>query len=90
MINQYDLETNTKIFGVMILGIKMASDPLFVLVILSMAFVAIVLLTGIGGFGRGGEFNKKYANKIMRLRIVAQFVAVVLILAFVYFSGAGK
>ena len=47
-------------------GIKMASDPLFVLVILSMAVVAIVLLTGIGGFGRGGEFNKKYANKIMR------------------------
>ena len=40
----------------------MASDPLFVLVILSMAVVAIVLLTGIGGFGRGGEFNKKYAG----------------------------
>ena len=89
-MNLYDLETNTNIFGVIILGIKMASDPLFVLVILSMAVVAIVLLTGIGGFGRGGEFNKKYANKIMRLRIVAQFVAVVLILAFVYFSGAGN
>ncbi len=55
-----------------------------------MAVVAIVLLTGIGGFGRGGEFNKKYANKIMRLRIVAQFFAVILILAFVYFSGTGN
>ena len=68
----------------------MASVPLFVLVILSMAIVAIVLLTGIGGFGRGGEFNKKYANKIMRLRIVAQFFAVILILAFVYFSESGS
>ena len=68
----------------------MASDPLFVLVILSMAIVAIVLLTGIGGFVRGGEFNKKYANKIMRLRIVAQFFAVILILAFVYFSESGS
>ena len=68
----------------------MASDPLFVLVILSMAIVAIVLLTGIGGFGRGGEFNKKYANKIMRLRIVEQFFAVILILAFVYFSESGS
>ena len=68
----------------------MASDPLFVLVILSMAIVAIVLLTGIGGFGRGGEFNKKYANKIMRLRIVAQLFAVILILAFVYFSESGS
>ena len=79
-----------RMFGVTISGIKMASDPLFVLVILSMAVVAIVLLTGIGGFGRGGEFNKKYANKIMRLRIVAQFFAVILILAFVYFSGSGN
>ena len=68
----------------------MSQDPLFILVILSMAAVLIVLMIGIGGFGRGGEFNKKYANKIMRLRIVAQFVAVVLILAFVYFSGAGN
>ena len=77
-------------FDVKLSGKKMASDPLFVLVILSIAVVAIVLLTGIGGFGKGGEFNKKYANKIMRLRIAAQFFAVILILAFVYFSGAGN
>ncbi len=64
----------------------MFSDPLFLLVIISMAVVAIILLIGIGGFGRGGEFNKKYANKLMRMRIMAQFVAVILILIFVYFA----
>ena len=64
----------------------MFSDPLFLLVIISMAVVAIILLIGIGGFGRGGEFNKKYANKLMRMRIMAQFVAVILILIFVYFT----
>ncbi len=64
----------------------MFSDPLFLLVIVSMAVVAIILLIGIGGFGRGGEFNKKYANKLMRMRIMAQFVAVILILIFVYFA----
>ena len=64
----------------------MFSDPLFLLVIVSMAVVAIILLIGIGGFGRGGEFNKKYANKLMRMRIMAQFVAVILILVFVYFA----
>lgn len=64
----------------------MFNDPLFILVVLSMAAVAIILLIGIGGFGRGGEFNRKHANKIMRMRIAAQFVAVVLILVFVYFS----
>ena len=66
----------------------MFSDPLFLLVIVSMAVVAIILLIGIGGFGRGGEFNKKYANKLMRMRIMAQFVAVILILVFVYFAGS--
>ena len=57
----------------------MGEDPLFVLVVIAMATVAIILMIGIGGFGRGGEFNRKYANKLMRLRILAQFVAVILI-----------
>ena len=64
----------------------MAQDPLFIIVILTMAAVAIILMIGIGGFGRGGEFNRKYANKLMRLRIFAQFIAVLLILLFVYFA----
>ena len=64
----------------------MAQDPLFIIVILAMAAVAIILMIGIGGFGRGGEFNRKYANKLMRLRIIAQFIAVLLILLFVYFA----
>ena len=46
-------------------------------------------LFGIGSSARGGEFNKKYANKAMRWRIIAQFVAVVLILLFVWIRGKG-
>jgi hypothetical protein len=67
----------------------MTGDPLFILVVLSMAAVAVILIIGIGGFGRGGEFNRKYANKLMQLRIAAQFVAVLIILAFVYFTSGG-
>ncbi len=67
----------------------MAGDPLFIMVVLSMAAVAVILIIGIGGFGRGGEFNRKYANKLMQLRIAAQFVAVLIILAFVYFTSGG-
>ena len=66
---------------------NMAQDPLFIIVILAMAAVAIILRIGSGGVGRGGEFNRKYANKLMRLRIFAQFIAVLLILLFVYFAG---
>ena len=68
----------------------MAQDPLFTVVVLSMAAVAIILMIGIGGFGRGGEFNRKYSNKLMRMRILAQFVAVVLILLFVWIARGGE
>ena len=68
----------------------MAGDPLFILVVLAMAAVAIILLIGIGGFGKGGEFNRKYANKLMRMRILAQFVAVLIILLFVFISRGGE
>ena len=68
----------------------MAQDHLFTVVILSMATVAIILMIGIGGFGRGGEFNRKYSNKLMRMRILAQFVAVVLILLFVWIARGGE
>ncbi|PJN96575.1 twin transmembrane helix small protein [Amaricoccus sp. HAR-UPW-R2A-40] len=64
----------------------MASDPLFYLVVVACLAVVVVLMIGVLGFARGGDFNKKHANKIMRLRLLLQFVAVLLILAFVYFS----
>lgn len=62
----------------------MLQDPLFLLVVLAVMIVLGIMLFGIGTFGKGGEFNKKYANKIMRWRIGAQFVAILLILLFVY------
>ena len=65
----------------------MFQDPLFILVLLAVLIVVGVLLFGIGTFGKGGEFNKKYANKIMRWRIGLQFVAVMLILLFIYLRG---
>lgn len=63
----------------------MRDDPLFILVAVACLAVVAVLMFGIGTFGKGGDFNKKYANKIMRLRLLMQFIAVLAILAFVYF-----
>ena len=62
----------------------MASDPLFILVAISVLIVLGILLMGIGTFGKGGDFNRKHANKIMRWRIIAQVIAVALILLYVY------
>jgi hypothetical protein len=67
----------------------MTQGPLFWIVIIACLAVLAILLVGVGGFARGGEFNKKYANKIMRLRIGAQFLAVILILLFVFVSRQG-
>lgn len=62
---------------------------LFILAATATASVAIILLFGIGTYRRGGDFNKRNANKIMRWRIAAQFVAVMLIAAFVYVRNSG-
>ncbi|MCT4557702.1 MAG: twin transmembrane helix small protein [Pelagimonas sp.] len=65
----------------------MTQDPLFIVLAIVMLGVVGVLIFGIGAFAKGGEFNKKYANKAMQLRIAAQFVAVVLIVLFVWLRG---
>ncbi len=68
----------------------MANDPLFWLIAVAVLIVLGILMLGIGSFGKGGEWNRKYANKIMRWRIGAQFIAVALILLFVYLRGEGS
>jgi hypothetical protein len=61
----------------------MANDPLFIVAAIAVLGVLVILMIGIGGFARGGDFNKKHANRIMRYRIYAQALAVALILLFV-------
>ena len=65
----------------------MLSDPLFIVAALACLGVLVVLMIGIGGFAKGGDFNRKHANRIMRYRIIAQAIAVALILGFVLFRG---
>ncbi|WP_370254750.1 twin transmembrane helix small protein [Nioella sp.] len=64
-------------------------DILFILALVVTVGVAIILLFGIGSFTRGGEFNRQNGNKIMRWRLAAQFVAVILIAAYVLIRGNG-
>ena len=67
----------------------MRDDPLFWVVALACLVVGGILLFGIGTFGVGGDFNRKHANRIMRWRIGAQAVAVILILLFVWLRRGG-
>lgn len=65
----------------------MQDKPLFILAALSVLVVAAILMTGIGGFARGGAFNRNNGNRLMRWRIIAQAVAIALILLFVTLRG---
>jgi hypothetical protein len=58
-------------------------DPLFLVVALAVLVVLVILMVGIGSFGVGGEFHRRNANRLMRWRVGAQAVAILVILAVV-------
>tara|TARA_B110001452_G_scaffold235921_1_gene214937 strand:+ start:1559 stop:1762 length:204 start_codon:yes stop_codon:yes gene_type:complete len=47
--------------------------------------VGVVLILGIGTLFKGGETSKKYSNKLMQMRVLLQFVAVIVLVSFAYF-----
>ena len=69
---------------------RFMSYALFIAAVVACIIVLLVLIAGIVSFARGGEFNRKYSNKIMRLRIVTQAIAVALILAAVLAAQSGS
>ncbi len=60
------------------------SNFLFVLLLVAMFATLGVLFFGLISMARGGEFNKRNANKLMRLRVLMQFVAVVLFVLLIF------
>jgi uncharacterized membrane protein len=55
-------------------------DAVFkILMPLSLAAVAIVLAVGIYSLFRGGDFARSYSNKLMRLRVLMQAIAVAIL-----------
>ena len=56
-----------------------------ILSIMLLMVVAIVIILGIGTLFKGGETSKKYSNKLMQLRVLLQFIAVVALVSFAYF-----
>ena len=47
--------------------------------------VGVVLILGIGTLFKGGETSKKYSNKLMQLRVLLQFIAILALVGFAYF-----
>ena len=56
-----------------------------ILSIVLLMIVGVVLILGIGTLFKGGEASKKYSNKLMQLRVLFQFIAIIVLVVFAYF-----
>ncbi|MDP6342574.1 MAG: twin transmembrane helix small protein [Alphaproteobacteria bacterium] len=61
---------------------------LTIVLLVALALVVGVLLMGIYAMGRGGEFNRKYGNRLMRWRVILQGLAVAIILMLFFANQA--
>ena len=61
-------------------------DAFDLLIPLALAAVTITLGFGIYSLFRGGDFARSWSNKLMRIRVLAQFIAILIILAVLYFG----
>jgi hypothetical protein len=57
------------------------------LVAVAVAIVAVVLLAGLYTLWIGGETSRNWSNRLMRIRVLAQFIAILIILAVLYFNA---
>ena len=63
-------------------------DWLQIAIVVFAVLTLAVLFVGIGGFARGGEFNRRHGNRIMRFRVGFQLVALVLLaIMFLFMKG---
>lgn len=57
-----------------------------VLVAVAIALVASILIAGLYSLWKGGDVAASWSNRLMRLRVLAQFIAIIIIMAVLYFS----
>jgi len=57
-----------------------------ILLYIALAAVTVILAVGIFSLMRGGKFAASNSNKLMRLRVLFQFIAVLLLLAAFWFK----
>ncbi len=65
------------------------STVLIVFLLLAMAATVGALVWGLLAMARGGEFNAKWSNTMMRYRILFQFVAIVVFVIILLAIGKG-
>ncbi|MFL2805520.1 MAG: twin transmembrane helix small protein [Paracoccaceae bacterium] len=64
-------------------------ENLYIVPVISCLVVLVILMIGITVFAKGGDVNRKYSNKLMRYRVIAQAIAVLIILGYVLIQQRG-
>jgi hypothetical protein len=57
------------------------------LLIIALGVVLVILLAGLVTLFREGPAARNLSNRLMRYRVLAQFVAILIIMAILFFSG---
>ncbi len=66
------------------------SQIFFFLMVVAMLAVLGVLAIGLFSMANGGEFNRKYGNKLMRARVMLQGLALLLFAVAVMTGSGGR
>jgi ABC-type nickel/cobalt efflux system permease component RcnA len=60
------------------------NEFLNIIITISVLIVAVILIIGLTNMLKSGSANR--SQKLMRLRIISQFIAIILIMIFFYFN----
>jgi len=58
-----------------------------IVVAIAIVVVALILAAGISTLWVGGDFSRKWSNRLMRYRVIAQFIAIIIIMTVLYFTS---
>jgi uncharacterized protein HemY len=56
-------------------------------VAIAVAIVAGILLAGLYTMWKGGDVSLTWSNRLMRMRVLAQFIAILIIMLVLYATG---
>jgi len=57
-----------------------------VVVGIALAAVALILAAGLSTLWIGGDVQRRWSNRLMRYRVLAQFIAILIVLTVLYFT----
>lgn len=59
-------------------------------VAIAVGMVVAILLAGLYTMWKGGDVSRTWSNRLMRMRVLAQFIAILIIMLVLYIAGAGR